>query len=91
MNFTIRQSIPRFHGFHYNCHNRFGVFPPDPNESNCNITIKLTSEMRFASVSSPGFPQPYPDNQDCNTNVEVPRGYQIEVEFEELMLENEST
>lgn len=67
------------------------MFPPDRNESNCNITIKLTSEMRFTSVSSPGFPQPYPDNQDCTTSVEVARGYQIEVEFEELMLENEST
>ncbi|VVC24984.1 Hypothetical protein CINCED_3A003560 [Cinara cedri] len=63
----------------------------DPDETSCNITIKLTSEMRFASVSSPGFPQPYPDNQDCNIGLEVPRGYQIEVEFEELMLENEST
>lgn len=47
--------------------------------------------MRFASVSSPAFPQPYPDNQDCNIGLEVPRGYQIKVEFEELMLENEST
>lgn len=63
----------------------------DPDESSCNVTMKLTSEMRFASVSSPGFPQPYPDNQDCTFTVEVPRGYQIEVEFEELMLENEST
>ncbi|XP_026811687.1 uncharacterized protein LOC113552887 isoform X1 [Rhopalosiphum maidis] len=63
----------------------------DPDESSCNVTMKLTSEMRFASVSSPGFPQPYPDNQDCTFIVEVPRGYQIEVEFEELMLENEST
>lgn len=66
-------------------------FLSDPDESSCNITMKLTSEMRFASVSSPGFPQPYPDNQDCTFSVEVPRGYQIEVEFEELMLENEST
>lgn len=63
----------------------------DSDESSCNVTMKLTSEMRFASVSSPGFPQPYPDNQDCTFIVEVPRGYQIEVEFEELMLENEST
>ncbi|XP_025416102.1 uncharacterized protein LOC112687566 isoform X2 [Sipha flava] len=63
----------------------------DPDESNCNVTVKLTIEMRFASVSSPGFPQPYPDNQDCTYSIEAPRGYQIEVEFEELMLENEST
>lgn len=63
----------------------------DPDESNCNVTVKLTTEMKFASVSSPGFPQPYPDNQDCTYNIEAPRGYQIEVEFEELMLENEST
>lgn len=47
--------------------------------------------MRFAAVSSPGFPQPYSDNQDCTISVDAPRGYQIEVEFEELMLENEST
>lgn len=62
-----------------------------PDDLNCNNTIKLTSENRFTIISSPGFPQPYPDNQDCTISVEVPRGYQIEVEFEELMLENEST
>lgn len=67
------------------------MFCADPDESNCNVTIKLTSEMRFASVSSPGFPQPYPDNEDCTISLEVPRGYQIEVEFEELVLENEMT
>lgn len=63
----------------------------EPDELSCNVTIKLTTEMKFTSVSSPGFPQPYPDNQDCTTSIEVPRGYQIEVEFEELMLESEST
>ncbi|XP_050429193.1 uncharacterized protein LOC126838643 isoform X2 [Adelges cooleyi] len=63
----------------------------DSDETNCNLTIKLTTEMRFVSVSSPGFPQPYPDNLDCTVSLEVPHDYQIEVEFEELILENEST
>ncbi|XP_050534500.1 uncharacterized protein LOC126901790 isoform X3 [Daktulosphaira vitifoliae] len=63
----------------------------DSDDNSCNSTIKLTNEMRFVTISSPGFPQPYPDNLDCTIKLEVPRDYQIEVEFDELVLENEST
>ncbi|XP_045464827.1 uncharacterized protein LOC123674047 [Harmonia axyridis] len=57
----------------------------------CNKTITLTRQHPRALVSSPGFPRHYPDNVDCNTYIISPPGYQILLDFEELVLENEPT
>ncbi|KAK9876709.1 hypothetical protein WA026_014948 [Henosepilachna vigintioctopunctata] len=57
----------------------------------CNKTITLTRQNPRALTSSPGFPRQYPDNVDCNTYILAPPGYQILLDFEELVLENEPT
>lgn len=55
----------------------------------CNKTIFLTKERPRASLWSPGFPRHYPDNINCFTVIIAPIGYNIVLEFEELVLENE--
>ncbi|XP_037027805.1 uncharacterized protein LOC119068348 isoform X6 [Bradysia coprophila] len=55
----------------------------------CNRTIILTKDSPRISLWSPGFPRQYPDNTNCFTVVIAPNGYNIVLEFEELVLENE--
>ncbi|XP_065085313.1 uncharacterized protein LOC135707424 isoform X2 [Ochlerotatus camptorhynchus] len=55
----------------------------------CNKTIALTMDRPKATIWSPGFPRPYPDNVNCLTMITAPPGYRIVVDFEELVLENE--
>ncbi|XP_062537723.1 uncharacterized protein LOC134206060 isoform X2 [Armigeres subalbatus] len=55
----------------------------------CNKTISLTVDRPKATIWSPGFPRPYPDNVNCLTMITAPPGYRIVVDFEELVLENE--
>ncbi|XP_055525442.1 uncharacterized protein LOC129718573 isoform X3 [Wyeomyia smithii] len=55
----------------------------------CNKTIKLTMDQPKATIWSPGFPRPYPDNANCLTAVTAPPGYRIVLDFEELVLESE--
>nr|XP_029711963.1 uncharacterized protein LOC109407380 isoform X3 [Aedes albopictus] len=55
----------------------------------CNKTISLTMDRPKATIWSPGFPRPYPDNVNCLTMITAPPGYRIVVDFEELVLENE--
>ncbi|KAL3285248.1 hypothetical protein HHI36_019358 [Cryptolaemus montrouzieri] len=57
----------------------------------CNKTITLSRHNPRSLTSSPGFPRQYPDNVDCNTYIVAPPGYQILLDFEELVLENEPT
>lgn len=55
----------------------------------CNKTVVLTRDHPRASVWSPGFPRHYPDNANCFIVVIAPKGYQIVLEFEELVIESE--
>ncbi|XP_055617633.1 uncharacterized protein LOC129762992 isoform X3 [Toxorhynchites rutilus septentrionalis] len=55
----------------------------------CNKTITLTMDRPKATIWSPGFPRPYPDNVNCLTMITAPPGYRIVLDFEELVLENE--
>lgn len=55
----------------------------------CNKTIILTKDSPRISLWSPGFPRQYPDNTNCFTVVISPNGYNIVLEFEELVLESE--
>lgn len=55
----------------------------------CNRTVLLTKDSPRLSLWSPGFPRQYPDNTNCFTVVIAPNGYNIVLEFEELVLENE--
>lgn len=69
------------------------MFPTEPLEKtwhdDCNKTISLTMDRPKATIWSPGFPRPYPDNVNCLTMITAPPGYRIVVDFEELVLENE--
>lgn len=58
-------------------------------QTECNRTINLSPEQPKAFVTSPGFPRAYPDNAECYTDITAPSGYQIVLDFEELVLENE--
>lgn len=55
----------------------------------CNRTIVLSSEQPRAVVTSPAFPNSYPDNVDCHTLVICPSTHRILIEFDELVLEKE--
>lgn len=57
----------------------------------CNKTISLTREHPKTTVVSSGFPHQYPDNIHCETIVTAPPGFQLIIDFEELVLENEPT
>ncbi|KAF4517086.1 hypothetical protein B566_EDAN007008, partial [Ephemera danica] len=61
-------------------------------QSQCSRNVTLGRELGrspTAAVTSPGFPQPYPDNARCLTRVRAPAGYHVVIEFEELVLEKE--
>nr|CAD7401347.1 unnamed protein product [Timema cristinae] len=55
----------------------------------CNRTIVLSPEQPRVSVMSPDFPRRYPDNAVCDTRILALSHYQLIIEFEELLLENE--
>nr|CAD7577505.1 unnamed protein product [Timema californicum] len=55
----------------------------------CNRTIVLSPEQPRVSVMSPDFPRRYPDNAVCDTRILTLSHYQLIIEFEELLLENE--
>ncbi|XP_075225285.1 uncharacterized protein LOC142326585 [Lycorma delicatula] len=55
----------------------------------CNRTIILSLEQPRAVVTSPAFPNSYPDNVDCHTLILCPPSHRILIEFDELVLEKE--
>lgn len=55
----------------------------------CNQKIILNEENDRVAVSSPGFPQNYPDNKDCLISFTAQSAYKIVIVFEEFVLENE--
>lgn len=55
----------------------------------CNGTIYLSPEKTKATLSSPGYPRFYLDNLDCINFIVAPDEYQISVEFESFVLEQE--
>jgi hypothetical protein len=60
------------------------VGPPE-----CNRSVTLSREQSRVTVVSPGFPQQYPDNAKCDTEILAPPGYRLVLDFEELVLEKE--
>ena len=40
-------------------------------------------------ITTPNYPRGYPRNKECNWNIEVPQGRQIELEFNDFRLESE--
>lgn len=57
----------------------------------CNKTIFMSKDQIKTSFTSPDFPRAYPDNVNCFTFFVAPVGYRLLIEFEELILEAEST
>lgn len=57
----------------------------------CNKTIYMSKDQIKTTFTSPDFPRTYPDNVNCFTFFMAPVGYRLLVEFEELVLEPEST
>ncbi|XP_058822414.1 uncharacterized protein LOC131683943 isoform X3 [Topomyia yanbarensis] len=55
----------------------------------CNKTVTLSMDQPKATIWSPRFPRPYPDNVNCLTIITAPPGYRIVLDFEELVLESE--
>ena len=60
------------------------AWPPE-----CNRSVVLSREQTRATVVSPGFPNQYPDNAKCDTEITAPPGYRLVLDFEELVLEKE--
>nr|XP_024215536.1 uncharacterized protein LOC106687239 isoform X2 [Halyomorpha halys] len=59
--------------------------------SECNRTLTLTMEEPVTVVTSPGFPDHYPDDTICLVTINAPSAFTVLVEFEELVLEKEPT
>lgn len=59
--------------------------------SECNRTLTLTMEEPVTVVTSPGFPDHYPDDTICLVTISAPSAFTVLVEFEELVLEKEPT
>lgn len=57
----------------------------------CNRSIVLTRQQPRTAIASPGFPKQYPDNIVCDISITAPPGYRLVLDFEELVLENESS
>ncbi|KAJ8915776.1 hypothetical protein NQ315_004588, partial [Exocentrus adspersus] len=57
----------------------------------CNKTILLSREQPKSTVSSPGFPRQYPNNVNCDIQIMASPGYNIILDFEEFVLEEESS
>uniref|UniRef100_A0A3Q1F1K4 MBL associated serine protease 2 n=1 Tax=Acanthochromis polyacanthus TaxID=80966 RepID=A0A3Q1F1K4_9TELE len=53
------------------------------------VHVSLSVEMKglYGSFSSPGFPQPYPDNQLMVWNITVPDGHRVKLYFTHFNLE----
>ncbi|KAJ8978844.1 hypothetical protein NQ317_004455 [Molorchus minor] len=58
--------------------------------TDCNRSVTLSREQPKTTISSPGFPRHYPDNANCDIEINTSPGYRIILEFEELVLENET-
>lgn len=56
----------------------------------CNKSISLSRQQPRNYITSPGFPKQYPDNAHCEVDVIAPIGYRLVLEFDELVLENET-
>ncbi|CAH0385765.1 unnamed protein product [Bemisia tabaci] len=56
----------------------------------CNRSISLSSEHPSATVVSPGFPHMYPDNAFCLVEISAPPTHRLIIDFDELVIENES-
>ncbi|CAH4032974.1 unnamed protein product [Pieris brassicae] len=76
-------------------HNYFVCERPGANDPyrasyiQCNETIVLSHSYQHATVSSPGFPRPYPDDAECVTEIRAPPQHSIRLHFEELLTEHE--
>lgn len=42
--------------------------------ANCNVSIFLSEEQASAWITSPGFPERYPDDALCYTHITCPQG-----------------
>lgn len=57
----------------------------------CNKTIYMSKDQIKTVFTSPDFPRVYPDNVNCFTFFVAPVGYRLLVEFEEFVLEAETS
>ena len=59
--------------------------------SECYRTLMLSMEEPVTVVTSPGFPDHYPDDTTCQVTISAPSAFTVLVEFEELVREKEPT
>ncbi|KAJ8974343.1 hypothetical protein NQ317_007308 [Molorchus minor] len=49
--------------------------------TDCNRSVTLSREQPKTTISSPGFPRHYPDNANCDIEINTSPGYRIILEF----------
>ena len=54
-----------------------------------NLTISDCGSVINNSLTSPGYPNSYPRNMDCNYSVLIPRGMAMNIQFHDFDLEVE--
>ncbi|CAH2090752.1 unnamed protein product [Euphydryas editha] len=65
------------------------IYPYKASKVQCNESIVLSHLHPHATISSPGFPRPYPDDVHCITEIRAPPAHTIRLHFEELLTEHE--
>ena len=53
------------------------------------MTISECESVVNNSLTSPGYPNSYPPNMDCNYSVPIPRGMAMNIQFHDFDLEIE--
>ena len=55
--------------------------------SGCDVRLTVTETKQY--ITTEGYPNSYPDNQDCNFNFVAPSGRNVILYFEDFHLETE--
>ena len=64
--------------------NAIMTFPPNISDP-CNGGARLVAES--GSLQSPNYPEDYPRDAVCSWQIEVPEGFQVVIQFQDIQLE----
>ncbi len=67
----------------------FAARLPHVETEQCDHKIMLNENNERAVISSPNFPNHYPDNKNCLVSLSAPSSHKIVIVFEEFVLEEE--